>query len=183
MSREHDFAAPPTPGRASFFSRFRDSHVPHRLATVDHRTPSSSNTSPSAALSAAFSPSDASPTCSRRSPASRPYDPRQWSRPGAAGGVATATQLMHATNISGMEGTWRASEDRLEEGSANKYVTADTHNSQSTVSSTAISLARTRIHAPYKETKSATSKPEPGDLPSPRGGNAVCTSISSNISL
>ncbi|GAB7340453.1 hypothetical protein MBLNU457_6882t2 [Dothideomycetes sp. NU457] len=108
MSREHDFAAPPTPGRASFFSRFRDSHMPSRLATVNQGISGPSSNSPPPAPSAAFSLVYASPTSSqgqtlRRSPAARPYYPRQWSQPGTAGASSSTSPSTHAIDVSGME--------------------------------------------------------------------------------
>jgi len=111
MSREYDFPAPPTPGRASFFSRLRDGHLPHRLATVDHGLSGQLNNPPLSALSAAFSPSYASPTssqgqASRRNPAARSYDPRQWLPSSGASLSSTTAPVIHQTDVTGMEGMY-----------------------------------------------------------------------------
>jgi len=114
MSREHDFPGPPTPGRASFFSRLRDGHLPPRLATVDHGLSGQLNNSPSSTLSAAFSPSYASPTSSqgqapRRNPIARSYDPRQWLPSSGANSSSTTPFSIHSTDVSGMEGMYQCS--------------------------------------------------------------------------
>jgi len=186
-----DFSAPPTASRASFFTRLRDGRLPHHLATTEHDPFRQMSNSPSSALSAAFSPSYASPIsphahAPRRHLVHRSYDPRQWTPIGESSTSSTTPPAMHPDEVSGMEGmciyfeclvlVWREGKPILQ------CTTADTRSSESAVSSTTIPFSKIRIHLSKRDSGSAADEYPSNYISLSSSRDAVCARFNSTCS-